>query len=57
MSKIIAGLYREPVLFSGVLTTILTGLSAAEVIALWIGPLSVAVGAVITRRYTRPDKA
>lgn len=57
MSKIISGLYREPVLFSGFTTTILAGLSAAGEIAVWIGPLAVAVGAVVTRRYTRPNKA
>lgn len=57
MSVILKGLYREPVLFSGLVSTILAGLSAAGVIAVWIGPLAVAVGAVITRRYTRPDRA
>ena len=57
MSKIISGLYREPVLFCGVVTTILSALSAAGEIAVWIGPAAVAVGAVVTRRYTRPEKA
>lgn len=56
MSKILSGLYREPVLFTGVSTTILSALSAAGEIAVWIGPAAVAVGAVIARRYTSPVK-
>lgn len=57
MSRIIVALYREPVLFSGFTVAILSGLSAAEVIPLWVGATVAAVGAVITRRFTRPDRA
>ena len=54
MSKIIAGLYSEPVLFTGVIVTILSALSAAGEIPVWIGPAAVAVGAVITRHFVSP---
>lgn len=54
MSKIIAGLYSEPVLFTGVVTTVLSALSAAGEIPVWIGPAAVAVGAVITRHFVSP---
>jgi|GEM_PF-5352342 len=57
MTVILSALYREPVLFNGVVVALAAGLSAAEVIPLWVGATVAGVGAVITRRFTRPDKA
>lgn len=56
MITILKALYREPVLFNGFTVAILAGLSAAEVIPVWIGTVAAAGGAVLTRRYTRPDR-
>jgi hypothetical protein len=56
MITILKALYREPVLFNGFTVAILAGLSAAEVIPVWIGAVAAAGGAVLTRRYTRPDR-
>lgn len=56
MSRIIAGLYREPVLFAGFVVAVTAALSVAGVIPAWIAPVVAAGGAVVTRRYTRPDK-
>ena len=56
MSVILKALYHEPVLFNGVVVALAAGLSAAEVIPLWVGATCAGVGAVITRRFTRPDK-
>lgn len=57
MAAIIKALYREPVLFAGFVVAVTGALGAAAVIPVWIAPVVAAGGAVITRRYTRPDKA
>jgi positive regulator of sigma E activity len=57
MSRILIALYREPVLFAGVVVTLTTSLGAAEIIPVWIAPVVAAVGAVVTRHFTRPDQA
>lgn len=56
MYPLLKALYREPVLFNGVIVATAAGLSAGKVIPAWIGATVAGVGAVITRRYTRPDK-
>lgn len=54
MYAIARALYREPVLFNGVVVAAAAGLSAAEVIPVWVGGVAAAVGAVITRRFVSP---
>lgn len=54
MKKIVSALYREPVLFSGVVVATTAGLAAGHVIAVWIPAAVAAVAAVITRRFTTP---
>lgn len=56
MYMIVRALYREPVLFNGVVVAAAAGLSAAEVIPLWIGGVVAAIGAVITRRFVSPAR-
>lgn len=56
MTSIIEALYREPVLFAGVVTAVTVALGAEGVIPVWIGVVVAAGLAPITRRFTRPDR-
>ncbi|HTU13696.1 MAG TPA: hypothetical protein VMF31_00740 [Solirubrobacterales bacterium] len=56
MYAIARALYREPVLFNGVVVALVTTLSAAGIIPIWVGGVAAAVGAVITRRFVSPSR-
>ncbi len=56
MYAIARALYREPVLFNGVVVAAAASLSAAGVIPVWVGGVVAAIGAVITRRFVSPVK-
>jgi hypothetical protein len=56
MSRIVTALYREPVLFAGVVTAVAVALGAANQIPDWIGVVVAAGFAPVTRQFTKPAR-